>query len=83
MYDFKVLTVRDLDFLDKDNRPVKGQQLWLLGESTDPAWNGWEVAKLWIADGNPLETIVSQLRLDDMVKVQFDRRGKPLQIIKQ
>lgn len=83
MYQFKVLTVRDLDFMDNNNRPVKGQQLWVLGESAEPAWNGWEVAKIWIPDGSPLEVIVSQLRLNDVISVQFDRRGKPMQIVKQ
>lgn len=83
MYEFKVLTVRDLDFKDNDNRPVIGQQLWVLGESADPAWNGWEVVKIWIPDGSPLETIVAQLRLNDMISVKFDRRGKPMEIIKQ
>lgn len=83
MYEFKVLTVRDLDFLDDNGRPVKGQQLWVLGESVEPQWNGWEVAKVWIPDGHALEVVVSQLRLNDMIKVQFDRRGKPMQIIKQ
>jgi len=82
MYKFKVLTVRDLDFLDDNKRPVKGQQLWVLGESADPQWNGWEVVKIWIPDGHKLESIVSHLQLGDMIKVQFDRRGKPESIEK-
>ena len=82
MYMYKVLTVRDLDFLDDNNRPVKGQQLWCLGESSDPQWNGWEVVKIWIPDGHSMETVVSQLKLDDMIEVQFDRRGKPVNISK-
>lgn len=82
MYKYKVLTVRDLDFLDDHNRPVKGQQLWVLGESAEPQWNGWEVVKIWIPDGHKLETMVSQLRLDDIVEVTYDRRGKPLTIDK-
>lgn len=82
MYDFKVLTVRDLDFLDGDKRPVKGQQLWVLGKSSDPQWNGYEVVKIWIPDGHAMETVVSQLRLDDNIQVQFDRRGKPVTIVK-
>lgn len=80
MYQYKVLTVRDLDFLDDHKRPVKGQQLWVLGESADPQWNGWEVVKIWIPDGHSTETVVSQLRLNDMINVQFDRRGKPVTI---
>lgn len=80
MYMYKVLTVRDLDFLDDHKRPVKGQQLWVLGESSDPQWNGWEVVKIWIPDGHSMETVVSQLRVNDMISVQFDRRGKPVTI---
>lgn len=82
MYMYKVLTVRDLDFLDDNKRPVKGQQLWALSESSDPQWNGWEVVKIWIPDGHSMETLVSQLHLDDMIEVQFDRRGKPVSISK-
>ena len=82
MFTYKVLTVRDLDFLDDNKRPVKGQQLWVLGESADPQWNGWEVVKIWIPDGHKLETTVSQLRLDDVIDVTYDRRGKPLDIVK-
>lgn len=83
MYKYKVLTVRDLDFLDDKNRPVKGQQLWVLGQSSDPQWNGWEIVKIWIPDGHAMETVVSQLRLDDTIEVQFDRRGKPVTIVKK
>ena len=82
MYKYKVLTVRDLDFLDDNKRPVKGQQVWVLGESADPQWNGWEVVKIWIPDGHSMETVVSQLQLNDMIEVQFDRRGKPVTISK-
>lgn len=80
MYDYKVLTVRDLDFLDDNKRPVKGMQLWVIGESADPAWNGWEVVKIWIPDGHNLESVVAQLKIDDHIKVTYDRRGKPLTI---
>ncbi len=76
MYDFKVLTVRDLDFLDDNGRQVKGMQLWCLGPTSDPQWNGYEVVKIWIPDGHAMETLVTQLRLDDNIRVQFDRRGK-------
>ena len=82
MYKYNVLTVRDLDFLDDNKRPVKGQQLWVLIESSDPQWNGWEVVKIWIPDGHSMETVVSQLQLNDMIEVQFDRRGKPVTISK-
>lgn len=81
MYECKVLTVRSLDFDDSQGRPVKGMQLWVLGESVEPQWNGWEVSKHWIPDGSPLTGFVSQLRLNDMIRITFDRRGKPLSIV--
>lgn len=80
MYTYKVLTVRDLDFLDDNKRPVKGMQLWCLGETPEPEWNGHEVVKIWIPDGHKLETTVSQLKLNDTISVTYDRRGKPLTI---
>lgn len=82
MFECKVLTVRDLDFVDDNKRPVKGQQLWVLAESAEPQWNGYEVAKIWFPDGHALETTVSQLRLNDKIQVQFDRRGKPISLVK-
>ena len=55
MFECKVLTVRDLDFLDDNKRPVKGQQLWVLAESAEPQWNGYEVAKIWFPDGHTIK----------------------------
>ena len=80
MYEFEVLTVRDLDFEDNSGKNVSGMQLWLIGSSADVAWNGWEVVKLWIPDGHILESVVVQLKRGDNVRIQFDRRGKPIQI---
>lgn len=77
---FKVLTVRDLDFTDDSGRPVQGMQLWVIGESLDPAWNGYEVAKLWIPKFHKLESVVCQLKHDDLIYITFDRRGKPIAI---
>lgn len=77
---FEVLTVHDIDFMDPNNRPVQGMQLWLIHESAEPAWNGYEVMKTWIPDGHLCETIVSQLRRGDLIEIQWDRRGKPVQI---
>lgn len=79
-YEYEVLTVRDLDFVDDRGRPIKGMQLWVCGESAEQGWNGWEVVKIWIPDGNLLETTVSQLRHNDQILVTYDRRGKPLKI---
>ena len=80
MYEFEVLTVRDLDFEDDRGKQVSGMQLWLIGSSVDPAWNGWEVVKIWIPTDHKLESDVAQLKRDDQIRVGFDRRGKPIQI---
>lgn len=76
-YEFEVLTIRDLDFKDHDGKPVSGMQLWLIGETSDPAWNGYEVVKVWIPKGHKLEADVSILKRFDRIEVTFDRRGKP------
>lgn len=80
MEEFKVLTVRDLDFKDDQGQRVAGYQLWLCGQSKEPGWNGWEVLKVWIPYGHELEPIVADLRHDDSVIVEFNRRGKPRSI---
>lgn len=77
---YEVLTVRDVSFTDDKNRPVSGMQIWCGCESTDPAWNGYEVTKFWIADGHKLETIAASLKRGDVIRIQFDRRGKPFEI---
>lgn len=78
---FEVLTVRDLDFEDQSKKQVKGMQLWVIHESDDKAWNGWEVVKIWIADGHRLETIVASLKRGDQIEITWDRRGKPANIV--
>lgn len=78
---FEVLTVRDLDFQDQQKNQVKGMQLWLIHRSDDPNWNGWEVVKLWFADGHRLETLAASLKHGDQIQVTWDRRGKPANII--
>lgn len=75
---FEVLTVRDLDFQDQQNRQVKGMQLWLIRPSDDKAWNGWEVTKVWIPDGHRLESDVAMLKRGDQIQISWDRRGKPV-----
>lgn len=77
---FEVLTVRDISFQDDKDKQVEGKQLWLLGETQEPSWHGWEVLKLWIASGSNLEASVMDLRRGDHVQVEFDRRGKPWMI---
>lgn len=80
MNKFKVLTVKDVEFTDDHDKLVKGMQLWLCGETDEEAWNGWEVVKVWVPDGSPLEDIVSMLKHDDEVLVEFNRRGKAYKI---
>lgn len=78
---FEVLTVRDIHFKDKNSdREISGMQLWLLGETSDPAWNGFEVLKIWIPSDSPLAVDVHQLRRCDHVQVSFGRNGKPRMI---
>ena len=75
-YKFEVLTVRDINFKDDQGKEVTGYQLWLLEASQDPKWHGYEVTKLWIPCGSPLESSVQQLRHGDQVNIVFNRRGK-------
>lgn len=81
MNEMKVLTVRDVSFTDDHGKNVSGQQLWLIAPTAEAGWNGWEVLKLWISDDSPLATVVSNLKHDDVVMVEFNRRGKPAQIV--
>ena len=62
MFECKVLTVRDLDFKDERNKPVKGMQLWVIAPSDDPSWNGFEVCKIWVPDGHRCESDVAALK---------------------
>lgn len=78
--EFRVLTVRDLDFLDDSKKPVKGMQLWLIRETDEKPWNGWEVLKVWIPDGSKCESVVVALTHDDFIRITWDRRGKPVNI---
>lgn len=80
MNKFKVLTVRDVEFTDDDDKVVKGMQLWVCGESVEEGWNGWEVVKIWVPDGGKLEDIVAMLKHDDEVMIGFTRRGKAVKI---
>ncbi len=77
---FEVLTVRDLDFKDDRGKDVVGMQLWLIRETDDKAWNGYEVLKVWIPDGHRFESAVAELKRGDMIQISWDRRGKPVEI---
>lgn len=80
---FEVLTVRDLDFQDQNKKQVKGMQLWLIRETDEKSWNGWEVLKVWIPDGHRCESDVAMLHRGDVIQITWDRRGKPVQIALQ
>lgn len=75
-YKFEVLTIRDISFNDDKGKHVDGMQLWLIGETDDESWNGWEVIKIWVPEGSNLESDVVDLHRGDHVQVSFDRRGK-------
>lgn len=82
MHEMKVLTVRDVSFTDDSGREVSGQQLWLTAPIADSGWrHGFEVLKLWISDGSPLSDMVAILGPNDVVRIEFNRRGKPQQIV--
>lgn len=74
---FEVLTVRDISFEDKkENRKIEGMQVWLLCESSDPSWNGWEVLKIWVDAKSSMAADAHQLRRGDHVQVSFGRNGR-------
>lgn len=77
---FEVLTVRDIKFKDDKDRQVEGMQLWLVGQTSESGWNGWEVLKVWIDVNSPLAADVHQLRRGDHVQIDFNRRGKAAMI---
>ena len=78
---FEVLTVRDLDFTDQQNKKIKGMQIWVIHPCDDPAWNGFEVLKVWIPDGHRSEIEVASLKRGDQIEITWDRRGKPVQVV--
>lgn len=74
---FEVLTIRDIQFTDqKTNREISGMQLWVIGQSQDKSWNGWEVLKIWIDFSSSMVSDVQQLRRGDNIQVAFGRNGK-------
>lgn len=78
---FEVLTVRDLDFKDQQNKQIKGMQIWVIHPTDDQAWNGFEVLKVWIPDGHRSEIEVASLKRGDHIEITWDRRGKPVQVM--
>lgn len=77
---FEVLTVRDLDFKDERGKDVVGMQLWLIRETDEMSWNGFEVLKVWIPDGHRCESAVAELKRGDRIEITWDRRGKPVEL---
>ena len=78
---FEVLTVRDLDFKDQQNKQIKGMQIWVIHPTDDTAWNGFEVLKVWIPHRHRSEIEVACLKRGDQIEITWDRRGKPVQVM--
>lgn len=74
----KVLAVKRVDFINDDGEPVKGHQVWVCAPSTESAWNGHEVMKIWVKDGDIHAGDAAALLHDDPVIIEFNRRGKPV-----
>lgn len=77
---FKVLAIKHVSFTDDQGNYVEGDQLWLVGETKDPVWNGREVLKVWLPVGSEIAKILDEIDNDFMVIVEFNRRGKALSI---
>ena len=77
MKEFKVLTVRDLNFKDNNGNEVSGMQLWVDCPSEEHGWNGYEVIKIWVPAGSRHESLVASLKRDDRLHLTFNRFGKP------
>ena len=73
----KVLAIKRLDFKNDDGESIQGRQLWVCASSTEPAWNGHEVLKIWVPDDDPHLPDLLALINGDTVEVAFNRRGKP------
>lgn len=81
MNEFKVLAVKDLNFVNDQGEKVAGLQFWILGQTADPSWiTGTETMKIWIPYGHQLEATVRGLRSGDSVWINFNHRGKIQQL---
>lgn len=77
-YEAKVLGIRFLDFMDDQNRPVKGYQVWVAAVTDEASWTkGVEVIKIWVADSAKSVASVASLIPGDDIVICFNRRGKP------
>lgn len=73
----KVLATKRVDFENDEGEQILGRQLWVCVPSDEPAWNGHEVLKIWVADTANDAGKCSALRHGDEVAIDFNRRGKP------
>lgn len=77
MNEAKVLAVKNVKFTnDNTGELIEGCQVWLMMETCDPAWNGWEVFKVWAAAGSDMFALAGTLRYDDVVRLILTRTGK-------
>ena len=80
MVQFKVLTVRDVEFTDNSGKKVEGMQLWCSAPSDSPGWRGIEVLKIWIPSDSIFVDMVDKLKPDMALDISFNRYGKPSSI---
>ena len=73
----KVLAVKRVDFTNDEGDHIVGRQIWCCIPATEPAWNGAEVLKIWVADDSSAAGDAAALLNGDDVIVEFTRRGKP------
>lgn len=73
----KVLAVKRVDFENDDGEQIIGRQLWVCAPTEEPAWNGYEVMKIWVADSANDAADCAALIHGDTVEIDFNRRGKP------
>lgn len=73
----KVLATKRVDFENDDGEQILGRQLWVFAPSDEPAWNGHEVLKIWVADSAKDAADCAALIHGDTVEIDFNRRGKP------
>ena len=80
MVEFKVLTVRDVEFTDNTGKKVEGMQLWCSCPSDAPGWRGVEIVKIWIPSDSIFVNVVDGLKPDTVLDISFNRYGKPTSI---
>lgn len=76
---WKVLTYRDYDFTDQNNRQVKGRTLHCFRKTTDPSWPGVEYAKFSVKFGSDAYNV--SINPGAEYELAFDRFGKIAQLV--